>query len=56
MAAAAPVGELLLESLRFPTRPGAYLPRGKYANCGVDLVGVELGPVRKGHGAEPESE
>ena len=49
MAAAAPAGVLVLESLRLLAGPGVYLARSEHTDSGLDLVGVELRPGGEGH-------
>ena len=49
MAAAAPAGVLLLESLGVLAGPGVHLAGCEHAGSGVDLLGIEVGPGGEGH-------
>jgi len=49
MAAAAPAGVLLLESLGVLAGPGVHLAGCEDAGSGFDLLGIEVGPGGEGH-------
>ena len=49
MAAAAPAGVLVLESLGVLAGPGVHLTGCEHAGSGVDLLGIEVGPGGEGH-------